>query len=144
MTRLTDEQLKKIWLVSDTVLYPEAVTFMHDLNEQTTALPLPTSQVKGLFNIIRSSTYDEVGKYIKHQIKRNVHIGFYEKLDQKLASIERKRMQEEFQLIIPQATKREETAAKKELMLLLAREFIQHLIAENGMLGSKKRSERRG
>lgn len=135
MARLTDEQLKKIWLVSDTVLYPEAVIFIHDLNEEEPkALPLPNSQIERLFNLTRSSTYDEVVQYIKRQIERGIHKAFYEKLDKALLTIERKRLQEEFQLVIQPAIRKEESAAKKELMLLLAHEFIQHLIAENGML----------
>ncbi len=131
---LTDAQRKKVWLVSDTILYPEAVGFMDELVKQEGEKPLPKSQIMGLLNIIRSATYDDVTRYIKHQIQRDVHRAFYDKLEQKLAVIQRKRMQEEFQLVIPQPTKREEDAEKKELMLLLAREFIQHLIAENGVL----------
>lgn len=130
---LTDAQRKKVWLVSDTILYPEAVGFMDELVKQEGEKPLPRSQIMGLLNIIRSATYDDVTQYIKHQIQRNVHRAFYDKLEQKLTAIQRKRMQEEFQLVIPQPTKREEDAEKKELMLLLAREFIQHLIAENGI-----------
>jgi len=135
VSKFTNEQLKKSWLVSDTVLYPEAVTFMRDLNdEEPRALPLPNSQLEKLFNLVKHSTYDKVNQYITNQINRNMHKAFYEKLRKELATIERKRLQEEFQLVIPQATRQEENAARKELMLLLTREFIQHLIAENGML----------
>jgi hypothetical protein len=140
---LTDVQRKKVWLVSDTVLYPEAVTFIRELveNEEVKHLPKNT-QIMGLLNIIKSSTYDDVLRYINHQIERNIDRAFYEKLRQELNAIQRKRMQEEFQLVIPQPTKREEDAEKKELMLLLAREFIQHVIAEHGMVqAGEKRSE---
>ncbi len=96
----------------------------------------------GLLNIIKSTTYDDVVRYVNHQIERYVDRVFYEKLRQALTSIQRTRMQEEFQLVIPQPTKREEDAQKKELMLLLAREFIQHIIAERGMVQpSEKRIE---
>jgi hypothetical protein len=128
-----EAQRKKVWLVSDTILYTEAVAFMHELIEQEEEKPLPRSQIMGLLNIIRSATYGDVTLYIKHQIERHVHRAFYNKLEKKLAAMQGRRMQEEFQLFIPQSTKREEDAEKKELMLLLAREFIQHLIAENGM-----------
>src|SRR5690348_7551981 len=117
---LTDAQRKKVWLVSDTILYPEAVSFMDELVNQEREKPLPRSQIMGLLNIIRSATYDDVTWYIKHQMERDVHSAFYKKLEQRLTAMQRKRMQEEFQLVIPQLTKKEEDAEKKELMLLLA------------------------
>jgi hypothetical protein len=143
---LTDEQRKKVWLVSDAILYPEAVTFMRELWEHEEVKQLPkAAQIMGLLNIIKSSTYDDVVRYINHQIERNVDRVFYEKLRQALTAMQRKRMQEEFQLVISQPTRREEDAEKKELMLLLAREFIQHIIAENDMLqASEMRSESYG
>jgi len=143
---LTDEQRKKVWLVSDTILYPEAVTFMRKLVEHEDVKQLPKdAQMMGLLNIIKSSKYDDVFDYINHQIERNVDRVFYEKLRQELTAMQRKRIQEEFQLIISQPTKQAENAEMKELMLLLAREFIQHIIAENGMLqAGKKRSESNG
>jgi hypothetical protein len=139
---LTNAQRKKIWLVSDTILYPEAVTFMRELMEHEEVRQLPkNSQIMGLLNIIKSAKYDDVIDYINHQIERHVDRVFYEQLRQVLTTIQRKRMQEEFHFVIPQSTKREEDAEKKELMLLLAREFIQHLIAEHGMLqAGEKRS----
>ena len=143
---LTNAQRKKIWLVSDTILYLEAVTFMRELVEHEEVRQLPkNSQIMGLLNIIKSSKYDDVVDYINHQIERNVDRVFYEKLRQALTALQRKRMQEEFQLVISQPMKREEDAEKKELMLLLAREFIQHVIAEHGMLqAGEKRSESYG
>jgi vacuolar-type H+-ATPase subunit C/Vma6 len=137
---LTDAQRKKIWLVSDTVLYPEAVTFVREVAEDEDVRELPkTAQIMGLLNIIKSSRYDDVVKYINHQIERNVDRVFYEKLRQVLSAMQRTRMQEEFQLVTAQATKREEDAEKKELLLLLTREFIQHVVT-----AGKKRSESYG
>jgi hypothetical protein len=143
---LIEEQRKKIWLVSDTILYPEAVIFMRELVEHEEVKQLPKdAQMMGLLNIIKSSKYDDVLDYINHQIVRNVDKVFYEKLLLALTTMQRKRMQEEFQLVIPQSTKQAENAEKKELMLLLAREFIQHIIAENDMLQvGEKRSESNG
>jgi hypothetical protein len=130
---LTNAQRRKIWLVSDTVLYSEAKTFMDELSEQEGWKPLPQRQTQGLLNITRSARSDHLFLYIKNQIARHVHKDFYEKLEQKLLLIQRRRLQEEFQLSVPQPTKQDETAEKKALMLLLAREFIQHLAAENGI-----------
>ncbi|HYU71692.1 MAG TPA: hypothetical protein VEL31_03340, partial [Ktedonobacteraceae bacterium] len=99
---LTNVQRKKVWLVSDTILYPEAVTFMRELAEHEEVKQLPkNSQIMGLLNIIKSCKYDDVVEYINHQIERNVDRVFYEKLRQVLTAMQRKRMQEEFQLVIP-------------------------------------------
>lgn len=130
---LTNAQRRQIWLLSDTVLYPEARIFMDELVEQEGWKPLPQRQVLGLLNITRSARCDHLFSYVKKQIERNVHRDFYEKLEQKLLLMQRTRLQEEFQLSVPQPTKQDETAEKKELLLLLAREFIQHLAAENGI-----------
>ncbi len=136
---LTNEQHKKIYLLSDTVLYPEAVALMRRLVEDDEVRQLPkNSQIMGLLNIIKSAKYDDVLDFINRQIERSVDEVFYDKLRQELNKIHRKRMQNEFQLVIPQPTRREEDAQKKELMLLLAREFIQHVIAETGMLREGK------
>lgn len=50
----TPVQLQKIWLLSDTVLYPEAITFIHKLVEEQECNPLPASQVSGLLSIAES------------------------------------------------------------------------------------------
>src|SRR5450432_3533261 len=136
---LTNEQRKKIYLLSDTVLYPEAVALTRELalDERVRQLP-KDSQIMGLLNVSKSATYADVLDFINRQIERNVDEVFYENLRQELNKMQRKRMQDEFQLMIPQPTKREEDAQKKELMLLLAREFIQHIIAETGMLREGK------
>ena len=50
--QLQPAQLQKIWLLSDTILYPEAVDFVQRLARQDD--PLPMSQVNGLQNISAS------------------------------------------------------------------------------------------
>jgi hypothetical protein len=136
---LTSAQRKKIYLISDTVFYPEAVALVRKIVEDERVRQLPkNNQMMGLLNIIRSTKYDDVLDFINNQIKRNVDETFYEYLRQELNTIHRKRMQDEFQVVIPQPTQREEVAEKKELMLHLAREFIQHLVAETNMLREGK------
>jgi hypothetical protein len=136
---LTSAQRKKIYLISDTVFYPEAIALLRKIVEDDRFWQLPkNNQMMGLLNITRSSKYDDVLDFINNQIKRNVDEVFYEYLRQELNNIHRKRMQDEFQVVIPQSTRREEDAEKKELMLHLAREFIQHLVAETNMLREGK------
>ena len=131
---LTNEQRKKIYLVSDAVLYPEAEKLIRELIEDDEVRELPKkSQIMGLLNIIKSAKYDDVLDFINRQITRNVDEVFYAKILQELRKMHRTRLQDEFQLVNSRPTKREEDAEKKELMLQLTREFIQHIIAEAGI-----------
>ncbi len=68
---LSSKQLQKIWLISDTVLYAEAVSFVQQLVQEEDCDPLPTSQVTGLLSIAESSKYDELYRFVKHQLERN-------------------------------------------------------------------------
>jgi hypothetical protein len=136
---LTSAQRKKIYLISDTVFYPEAIALVRKIVEDERVRQLPkNNQMMGLLNISRGTKYDDVLDFINNQIKRNVDEVFYEYLRQELNNINKKRMQDEFQMVIPQSTRREEDAKKKELMLHLAREFIQHIVAETNMLREGK------
>ena len=44
---LSNAQLQKIYLLSDTVLYSEAVSFIRKLVQEEGCAPLPTSQIAG-------------------------------------------------------------------------------------------------
>ena len=68
---LSAAQLQKIWLLSDTVLYPEAVSFLHKLMREQECDPLPASQVAGLLSIADSQKYDELYRYVVHQRERD-------------------------------------------------------------------------
>jgi hypothetical protein len=142
----TPEQLQKVWLLSDTVLYPEAVSFLSRLHAQD-CNPLPTSQINGLLNVAESEQYHELESFIRHQRERNWPPNkrdiktFYTALEETLGTLRRKRLKEEFRLLdgVSASTLRQEEAA---LMALLAREFIQHLVAENGLLANELAEQR--
>lgn len=146
----TPAQLQKIWLLSDTVLYPEAVSFIHKLVEDQECNPLPASQISGLLSIAESSKYDELYRFVAHQrdrdwppLRRDIKI-FYTALEEVLSLMRRKRLKDEFHLVADtqgQSTQemRQESDA---LMALLAREFIQHLTAENGVLAAAAADQR--
>ena len=147
----TPAQLQKIWLLSDIVLYPEAVSFMRKLVQDQECDPLPTSQVAGLLNVAESAHYDELYRFVVHQRDRNWPPSkrdiktFYTALEEVLSLMQRKRLKDEFHLLPDERGRsasdiRQETAA---LMALLAREFIQHLLAENGTLAAKLDDERK-
>lgn len=139
--------LQKIWLLSDTVLYPEAVAFLRKLVQEQECNPLPNSQVAGLLSIAEASQYDEIRRFIGHQRERNWPPGkrdiktFYTALEEVLGTMQRKRLKDEFHLLdgVSAEEVRQETDA---LMALLAREFIQHLIAENGLLAAQLADQR--
>ena len=138
----TPVQLQKIWLLSDTVLYPEAITFIHNLVEEQECNPLPASQVSGLLSIAESSKYDELYRFVLHQrdrdwppSRRDVKT-FYTALEEVLSLMRRKRLKDEFHLVADEKGKSVQDVRQEtdELMALLAREYIQHLMAENGLL----------
>ncbi len=143
-------QLQKIGLLSDTVLYDEAVRFMHKLVRDQHCNPLPTSQVNGLLSIAEASKYNELYRFVIHQRDRNWPPSkrdiktFYTALEQALSQMQRKRLREEFRLL-EETTGRSVSDLRREadeLLALLAREFIQHLVAENGVLAAAADDER--
>lgn len=143
-------QLQKIWLLSDTVLYPEAVSFMRKLVRDQDCDPLPSSQVAGLLSIAEASKYDELYRFVVHQRDRNWPPSkkdiktFYTALEEVLSLMNRKRLRDEFHLL-PDERGRSANDIRQEadaVMALLAREFIQHLVAENGVLAAELADQR--
>ena len=144
----TLRQLQKIWLLSDTVLYVEAVAFIQRLVDKEGCNPLPASQVNGLFSIAESSRYSELRQFVEHQrdrdwqpSKRDIKT-FYTRLEQELTRMER-RLAVEFRLTKDENGRPVSDADENEMLALLAREFIQHFVAENGMIAAELEDQRR-
>jgi hypothetical protein len=136
----THTQLQKIWLLSDTVLYAEAVAFMRRLVRDQGCNPLPSAQVNGLLSIAESHRYDKLYEFVVHQADRDWPPGkrdiktFYAALEETLTNMQR-RLRGDFHLLGgARRSGSQDEADEQELMALLAREFIQHLVAENGVL----------
>lgn len=147
---LSAAQLQKIWLLSDTVLYLEAVSFIRKLVNDQHCDPLPNSQVAGLLSIAEATRYDDLHRFVLHQRDRNWPPSkrdiktFYTALEEVLSLMQRKRLKDEFHLM-PDMQGRSVNEVRQELdelMVRLAREFIQHLAAENGLLAVQKAEER--
>lgn len=144
-------QLQKIWLLSDTVLYREAGDFIRKLVQEHDCDPLPTSQINGLLSIAESASYDALYQFVVHQRDRNWPPSkrdiktFYTELELVLSQMQRRRLKEEFHLTSAGDGKsvNEIRTEEKALMALLAREFIQHLVAENGLLLVEAEDRRR-
>lgn len=132
-------------MLSDTILYPEAVAFIRWLIRDQECKPLPASQVNGLLSIAEASQYDTLSEFIVHQRSRNWPSRqrdiktFYLALEETLANM-KQRLRGDFHLLAGGRKSGQHSAEEEnELMILLAREFIQHLIAENGLLAVKGR-----
>lgn len=132
---ITEKQQAKIRLLSDTELYPQAVVFMRGIGRS-----LPSTQINGLLNVSLANTYDRLEEFIEHQSKRktwrreDAHIpDFYKRLANKLKQLETHALS--IMKSIAEEPSREDMQALK---MLLAREFIQHLLAENGYMGVTK------
>ncbi len=141
--------LQRLWDMSDTMLYPDAVTFAQHLINEKGCSPLPTSQVMGLWNIAKAANYGELLHFIRHQRDRNWPASkkdiktFYTELDQWFGTLRNRLVKNEFRLL-SQGLK--PVAANKEvdeIMATLAREFIQHLVAENELLSAQRAEEQR-
>src|SRR6266571_4558740 len=101
----TTAQMRKLSLLSDNVLYPEAVSFIQRLVGEQHCSPLPTSQVMGLLSVAHTSKYMELYEFVKHQRDRNwpgakndIKL-FYTELEKVLADMQRKRLRDEFHLV---------------------------------------------
>lgn len=141
-------QLQKISLLSDTALYPEAVAFMRRLVDKEGCNPLPTSQVNGLFSIAESSRYSELREFVEHQrdrdwppSKRDIKT-FYTRLEQEFTHLERQ-LAVEFGLTKDEHGRPISDADQNEMLALLAREFIQHILAENGVIAARSGNQYR-
>jgi hypothetical protein len=144
---LSASQIEKIPLLSDTILYPEAVAFIRRMVRDEDCLPLPTSQVMGLLNVAKAFKYSELYEYIKHQRDRSWPTSksdikkLYTDLEQLLTLMKNKRLKDDFHLTTEDLNPMETRQESDELMAQLAHDFIQHLVAENGMLASSQSKE---
>ncbi|MBX5458965.1 MAG: hypothetical protein IRZ31_18885, partial [Thermogemmatispora sp.] len=105
---LSEEQIDAIALLSDEVLYPEAVRFMRQLLEEEDGKPLPMSQIQGLHAISLALSYEALRNFVAHQNERNwprdkenIKI-FYKNLKEYMESMQKKRLKNEFHLLSDQ------------------------------------------
>ncbi len=134
---ISAQEQERIRLLSDTELYPQAVEFTRNIGGT-----LPGSQINGLLNVALANTYAQLETFVKRQYGRSTwranerHIpDFYRRLEHKLKDLERS---------IPSVTRDRQTKPSAEemraLKMLLAREFIQHVLAENAYQGAQRSS----
>ena len=140
---LSEEQMQKIWLLSDVVLYPEAVSFVQEFISESDK-PLLSAQANGLLGVANAYLYGDLLTFIRHQRDRNWPRSkkeikeFYTRLEKKLIDMQNKRLKNEFQLVTDGLNNRQSPDERNELMAQLAHEFIQHVVAENMLFGENR------
>jgi hypothetical protein len=143
---ISNTQLEKVYYLSDTVLYKEAVGLMRSQKDRDgKPQPLPTSQIKGLWNIASSSTYSMLVEFIVHQKLRDWQPSkrflatFYTELERVFNQMRNQRLRTEFRLLNERDSSQGLVQQADELMILLAREFIQHLVTENLLIEAERK-----
>lgn len=139
-------QLEKVYYLSDMVLYKEAIGLVRSQKDRDGNLqPLPTSQVKGLWNIANSSTYNTLVEFIVHQKLRDWQPSkrflatFYTELERVFNQMRNQRLRTEFRLLNERDASQSIAEQADEVMILLAREFIQHLVTENLLIEAERK-----
>ena len=149
MEQLTLTDRRNVYVLSDTVLYPEAVAFVRKLVVDEECAPLPPSQIAGLLNIAHFNTYTKLYDFILHQRDRDWPESksdvkkFYTALERYFADMARRRIKDEFHLLREGLNARDAKEMTEDIMILLAQEFIQHFITENNLLASERVGRRR-
>lgn len=130
---ITGKQIERIRLLSDETLYKEAVTLMQSIGALNS---LPPTQINGLLNVSLANTYRQLIDFVIHQRDRTTWNrqeqqfvpDFYRKLFKKLEDLTREHL--------PFITAQNKPSPEDEegIKMLIAREFIQHLLAENSYM----------
>lgn len=145
---LSQRHLQKIELLSDTVLYPEAVAFVRRMTQKERCNPLPMTQANGLLNIALSSGFRAVQEFVTHQrtrnwlsSKRDISI-FYTQLEREFTRLQQ-RLGPEFALTRDEHGHHISSEDEQEMLTRLARDYIQHLLAENMLVEAEIKEQRR-
>src|SRR5947199_5919831 len=135
---ITREQIRQIQVVSNDVLYQQALDFFHidtktSQDEQEERPPLTNTQVNGLLNMVQASTYEQLLDFVKHQYNRNWRdksvSSFYQDLEPVLKNLPA--LAQEEGILTSSLPIQQANEEKRVVHLLLARELIQHIAAEN-------------
>ena len=131
---MTTEQGQKIRLLSDGELYKNAVDFV---KTHYSPKKVSKAQLNGLQNAVGAGEWHEIFSYINNRLDRNTTPedlkSFYGALKDSLNSLHSKVQEVQFVVKPEKTTRAEERQVKKKIdryAYLLAKEYIQHLIAE--------------
>jgi hypothetical protein len=137
---VNEETLQAIRLISDNLLYPEAVAFVNgnDMPED--------SQLTGLLEYSRQQNY--LNKFIDKQEgrewtgKKEHYSAFYGSLSGYLENL-RNRCKDKFGLVPADLGRKGTTERVDEVSALLVQEYITHLVAEGLLKNAKERRNRK-
>src|SRR5215469_1053516 len=145
---ISTAQQEKVYYLSDTVLYKEAVGLIRSQKDRDSKLqPLPSSQIKGLWNIANASTYRGLMEFVVHQKIRDWQpakrfLGaFYTELERVFNQMRNQRLRTEFRILNEKNGSQSISEQADEIMILLAREFIQHLVTENALIETERKDK---
>ena len=145
MMELTIDQAQKIRLLSDRKLYSKAVKFVAEHLAYIHS-KVSKTQLSGLQNAVGASDWAEIDGYIKNRLNRNTTSdelkNFYQDLKDYLDEQLYGQVEKHFE--IEGSNRTEKTQAKRQYAYLLAKEFIQHLVAETNyqrQIGEKPRGQ---
>lgn len=130
--RLSPEQRKNIRLLSDGEMYRDAISLANE-QEEIIAYRQFGHQLSGLGEYARS--FSELDEFVTHQVERDWEgksqsfQGFYAALKGYLSDL-RDDVQDKYGFVPDGLTKRETREQIDFFAGLLAREFVQHLVAE--------------
>lgn len=130
---VTTEQVHKICLLSDGELYENAVNFV----EIYYSPKVLKAQLSGLQNAVGAGDWNEMFRYIDNRLDRSTTAedlkNFYQALKDSLNSLRSKVEEAQFVVKPEKTTRAEERQVNKEIdryAYLLAKEYIQHIVAE--------------
>ena len=128
---ISEQEQAQIRLLSDYELYPQAVELIKGIGR-----PLPATQINGLLNVSLGCTYNELKSFVTFQHRRTTwgpkdqHIHeFYRRLALKIEDLEK---------VSRTIAKNRHKEDEQAISMALAREFIQHLLAENAYRDAMK------
>lgn len=126
---LSEREQLQIRLISDNELYQQAVALMKNLGGT-----LSQSQINGLVNVSLANTYNHLKQFVQHQGERKT----WSARERHIWEFYRTKFPRQLNLLenyVPAVTRlRQEQVSQEDeeaIKMALAREFIQHLLAEN-------------
>ena len=142
---LTIDQAQKIRLLSDGKLYDKAVNFVVEHPDYIHS-KVSKAQLSGLQNAVRAGDWAEIEDYIKNRLNRNTTPDDLKKFYQDLKDyLDELYGQVEKLFEIDEGLNRtQKTQVKRRYAYLLAKEFIQHLVAETNyqrQIGERSRGQ---
>ena len=130
---VTTEQVRKICLLSDVELYENAVDFVETYYSHRVS----KVQLSGLQNAVGAGDWNEIFRYIDNRLERSTTTedlkNFYQALKNYLNGLPSKVQEAQFVVKSEKTTRAQVREMNKEInqyAYLLAKEYIQHLIAE--------------